>query len=79
MHKLKGHLTEHLNITPKCSQFVRHQRRLLSPSLLQRWQIRFSIILQKSGCLVLVDYYAYHYDVNLGSNIAEAINYVNDD
>jgi len=79
MHKLEGHLAEHLNITPKCSQFVRHQRRLLPPSLLRRWQIRFSIILQKPGCLVLVDYYAYHYGVNLGPNIAEAINYANDD
>ncbi len=64
-----------LRIKPDCNQFVQHQNLLPWPSLLRKWEIKFKLVLQTPGCLVLVQPHTYHYGVNLGANIAEAINY----
>ena len=58
-----------------CGQFVRHQSLLLRPSLLREWGVSFQITLQQPGYLMLLQPHAYHYGLNLGANIAEAINY----
>ena len=58
-----------------CGQFVRHQYLLPQPSVLRQWGIRFEVVLQRPGFLMLLQPYAYHYSLNLGANIAEAINY----
>lgn len=79
VHKLEGRLAELLEIQLRCSQFLRHPMVLPSLSLLQSWRIQFSMVLQQSGDLILIDSNAYHYGVNLGPNIAEAINYSDPD
>jgi len=78
-HKLEGRLAELLNIQSRCSQFLRHPMLLVSPSFLRSWRIQFSVIIQRPGDLILLDSNAYHYGVNLGPNIAEAINYSDPD
>jgi len=75
IHKLEGRLAEHMAVQPKCSQFLRHLEILPLPSLLQEWHIEFSVVLQQPGSLILIESSAYHYGVNLGPNLAEAINY----
>ena len=74
-HRLESLLAKELRIKPDCNQFVRHQNLLPRPSLLRKWEIKFKLVLQTPGCLVLVQPHTYHYGVNLGANIAEAINY----
>ena len=78
-HKLEGRLAELLKIQSRCSQFLRHKMLLLSPSILRSWRIQYSLVIQQPGDLVLIDSNAYHYGVNLGPNIAEAINYSDPD
>ena len=73
--RLESRLAETLNITPVCSQFVRHQFILPQPSLLRQWKIRFQILLQPPGSMILLQPNTYHCGLNLGFNIAEAINY----
>lgn len=73
--QLEGRLARDLRFTPRCSQFLRHDNLLLPPSLLHKLEISFSVVLQPSGHLLLLDSGAYHYGVNLGPNIADAINY----
>lgn len=73
--KLESLLAKELRIKPDCNQFVRHQNLLPQPSLLRIWNIKFKLVLQTPGCLILVQPHTYHYGVNLGANIAEAINY----
>ena len=58
-----------------CGQFVRHRFLLPQPSVLRQWGIRFKVVLQWPGFLMLLQPHAYHYGLNLGANIAEAINY----
>jgi len=79
IHKLEGRLAELLDIQSRCSQFLRHKMLLLSPSFLRSWRIQFSVVIQQPGDLILIDSNAYHYGVNLGPNIAEAINYSDPD
>jgi len=78
-HKLEGRLAELLHIQSRCSQFLRHPMLLPSPSLLHSWRIQFSVAIQQPGDLILLDSNAYHYGVNCGPNIAEAINYSDPD
>ena len=73
--RLESRLAERLNIIPTCSQFVRHHYILPQPSLLRQWKVKFQIILQPPGSMVLLQSNTYHHGLNLGSNIAEAINY----
>ncbi|KAI9796726.1 MAG: hypothetical protein M1835_003307 [Candelina submexicana] len=73
--KLETRLAKQLKISPDCTQFLRHQNILPQPSLLRQWGIKFELVLQTPGCLILVQPYTYHYGLNLGANIAEAINY----
>jgi len=79
IHKLEGRLAQLLNIQSRCSQFLRHPMLLLSPSLLRSWRIQFTVVIQQPGDLILIDSNVYHYGVNRGSNIAEAINYSDPD
>ena len=64
---------------PQCSQFIRHLNLLPRPSLLRQWGIDFQVVLQRPGYIVLLQPNAYHYGINLGANIAEAINYSDPD
>jgi len=77
--KLEACLVTHLGLEAKCSQFVRHQNIMLPPSLFRQWQIRFALVCQKPGDLILLNNRAYHMGGNVGANIAEAINFCQDD
>lgn len=78
-NRLEAHLASYLSLSAACSQFIRHSSVLLAPSLLHRWNIKFSIVVQKPGTIMFVAPNAYHYGLNLGPNIAEAINYCESD
>ena len=78
--RLESRLAELLDIkNPGCSQFLRHCGLVPSPSLLRNWKIKFKTVLQEEGGLVLLQSNAYHWGINLGANMAEAINYSEDD
>lgn len=79
IHKLEAKLAEQLQIKPKCTQFLRHKPILPFPSLLNQWRIKYSMVLQHPGSLMLIESSAYHYGLNLGPNIAEAVNYCDED
>ena len=79
LHKLEARLAERLQIQPKCDQFLRHHPILPAPSLLRQWRIKYSVVLQPAGSLILIESGAYHYGLNLGANVAEAINYCDED
>lgn len=78
-NRLESHLTQKLNIHVQCSQFVRHRYLLPRPSLLREWKIKFEVVLQPPGSLMLLQPQAYHYGLNLGANVAKAINYAESD
>ena len=62
-----------------CSQFIRHQHCLVPTELLQQWNIRYDVRLQTAGCRMLVCGDTYHWGINLGPNLAIAINYTEPD
>ena len=74
-----SHLVKELKIKPKCHQFLRHLSIVPSPSKLRSWGVQYYTILQPQGCMVLVQPHAIHSVLNLGANIAGAINYADRD
>ncbi|KAL1636216.1 hypothetical protein SLS56_001195 [Neofusicoccum ribis] len=61
--------------TSPCSQFVRHQDVLLSPELLDRWEIPYYIVPCKAGEMIVTLSQTYHQVVNAGANLSEAVNF----
>ncbi|MCJ1446865.1 MAG: Lysine-specific demethylase 4B [Stictis urceolatum] len=62
-----------------CDQFIRHSSLLITPSFLRDSGIPYSLHLQRPGEEVEVRGDTYHCGINLGCNIAEAINDAGDD
>ena len=60
---------------PFCAQFIRHQRIVVLPSVLRDKGIRYQMRVQLPGCWVTVSGDSYHFGMNLGPNLAEAINW----
>ncbi len=60
----------------KCHQYIRHEQLFLHPAYLRKNNIRHTCFLQPAGHVVLVLPGSAHYGLNLGTNIAEANNYV---
>ncbi|KAK2036912.1 JmjC-domain-containing protein [Colletotrichum somersetense] len=60
--------------TAECSQFVRHQNTLFTTETLERWRVKFNIVVCGPGELIVTMPGAYHQVVNLGPNLAEAVN-----
>ena len=79
MDKLERKLVETYGITTLCSQCIRHLDIHISPSLLSSWNIQFNYVQQCPGDILLLDTKAYHYGLNSGPNIAEAVNYADPD
>lgn len=75
--KLKAQIGKHLNLQrPKCSQFIRHQSVILPPSILRKWFIKFDLIVQSTlGDMVSTYPGEYHWGINVGANMAEAVNF----
>jgi hypothetical protein len=61
-----------------CHQWIRHLTLFLHPTYLQQNNIRYSCFLQSPGIGILIFPGAAHYGLNLGPNLAEAVNYVPD-
>lgn len=59
----------------ECSQFVRHLSTLLSPELLDSWEIPYRIISCEAGEMIVTFSETYHQVVNDGPNLAMAINF----
>lgn len=67
-----AHLYSHSS--HQCSQFVRHLRIMVPPSLLTEYGIRYSIVPQYPGTVIWTLPGAYHYVWNTGPSLAEAVN-----
>lgn len=61
-----------------CSQFVRHLDSLLSPELLDQWEIPYRIVPCGAGEMIATFAETYHQVVNVGPNISMAINFAPD-
>ena len=53
---------------------MNHKNIFLSPNFLKINDIRYQVIVQRSGDLVYVDSMVYHQVINFGMNLAEAVN-----
>ncbi|KAK2036433.1 JmjC-domain-containing protein [Colletotrichum somersetense] len=60
--------------TARCSQFVRHQNTLFTTETLEDWNVHFNVVFCKPGELIVTMPGAYHQVINMGPNLAEAIN-----
>lgn len=58
-----------------CSQFVRHLDNLLSPELLDQWEIPYRIVPCRAGDMIATFAETYHQVVNVCPNISMAINF----
>lgn len=72
--KFETQLVDHLHMSPHCSQFVRHHQLIVPPSVLDAWEIDFSIFAQVAGEAVRLNHQTYYYQWHLGANISETIN-----
>lgn len=61
-----------------CSNFVRHKRVIIPPSVLKKEGIHFARIVQNAGEYVVVFDGSYHAGFNFGFNLAEAINFADE-
>ncbi|TDZ61735.1 Lysine-specific demethylase 4 [Colletotrichum trifolii] len=64
---------------PRCSQFVRHLDRNIPPGTLTNWGVEYTIVYCYPGQLIVTMPNTYHQVVNLGPNLAEAVNLVWDE
>ena len=62
----------------ECAQFLRHKMYILSPSVLQKYNMPFTRVLQEEGEFVLTYPGAYHSGFNHGFNCAESVNFAFD-
>ena len=58
-----------------CDQVLKHKIYLITPNLLEKLNIPYSIVVQNPGDLFFIRKGTYHSVINMGRNIAEAINY----
>ncbi|EKG09583.1 Transcription factor jumonji/aspartyl beta-hydroxylase [Macrophomina phaseolina MS6] len=61
-----------------CSQSIRHLSDLLSPELLDSWEIPYRIVPCNAGEMIITFSETYHQVVNAGPNLAMAINFAAD-
>lgn len=73
--RVRNHLTDGLRLARSCSQSVRHMDALLSPILLDSWDIPYHIVVCKAGQMVVTLPGTYHQVINAGPNYAQAINF----
>ena len=58
-----------------CVQILKHKIYFITPLLLDKWNVSYTFVLQKPGDLFFIRRGTYHAVINLGKNIAEAVNY----
>lgn len=59
----------------ECSEFLRHKRFLLSPTLLQKAGISYTTQVQRAGDTIITFPGSYHFGFNTGFNCAESTNF----
>ena len=81
-NNIHEYIVENTNTTKKktdekkiCTQVFQHKIFIATPNLLHTLKIPYSIVLQKPGDLFFIRRGTYHAVINLGTNVAEAINY----
>lgn len=57
-----------------CPQTLEHKVHTLSPALLAEWKIPYKIVIQHEGDVFFIRCGTYHSVVNMGKNVAEAVN-----
>ena len=60
--------------TDSCVLPLHHKNLVLTPRFLEKHQIRYEFLVQRAGYLVYVRYGVLHQVINVGLNVAEAIN-----
>lgn len=70
---LMSSMFSHLSST--CSEFLRHKRSLLSPSILQKAGISYTTMVQRAGDIMITFPGSYHFGFNTGFNVAESTNF----
>lgn len=70
-------LSEHYfaHVARDCKQFLRHKRCLLSPMILKKAGIKFTMQVQNPGDAMITMPGGYHFGFNSGFNVAEATNF----
>ncbi|MCJ1438207.1 hypothetical protein MMC27_007594 [Xylographa pallens] len=63
----------------ECDQFVRHDYTWPTRDVPERARIRYTLIYQQEHQAVVTLSHVYHWGFSIGANIAEAINYADDD
>jgi len=58
-----------------CSEFMRHKRYLLSPSILNKAGITYTTQIQRAGDFIITFPGCYHFGFNTGFNVAESTNF----
>lgn len=71
--KLESTLEAAFNV-PHDSCFVRHKHSFIMPRFMDRHGIPYKIVRQTPGEMVVLSPDAYHWGLNVGHNIAEAVN-----
>ncbi len=61
--------------TMECAQFLRHESTFILLSTLKAWEIRYSILDQRSHEIIITFPNAYHQGFSVGYTLAEAVNY----
>lgn len=75
VEKLVAEYLTDANVESNCNQILKHKIYFITPNLLKKWNIPYSVLVQKPGDLLFIRSGTYHAVVNTGRNIAEAINY----
>ncbi|KAI3528654.1 set-domain histone methyltransferase-8 [Colletotrichum abscissum] len=70
----RTHARRPQRVAPHCSQFVRHANLLVTTEALRDWGIDSSETICREGELVVTLPGTYHQVVNMGENLAEAVN-----
>ncbi len=60
---------------PKCSAFMRHKTAVVSPAVLEKYDIPYTKTQQHAGEFIVTFPYGYHGGFNSGYNVAEATNF----
>ena len=58
-----------------CPAFLRHKMTVISPTVLKKYSVPFSRVVQREGQIMITFPRAYHSGFNLGLNIAESTNF----
>ena len=58
-----------------CPAFLRHKMTVISPTVLKKYSVPFSRVVQREGQIVISFPRAYHSGFNLGLNLAESTNF----